>query len=148
MSVDNQTGEDPVGRQQLPDHIRMPWEHRGAPVAEMCRQRRAGGDRVADLLPCRGGVSDGGAHARRDEMFDERQRTRDFRRQRDQRDAAARGVLPSIEVVETRRRHMLARMRAARTVIRRDVRAFHVDAGDRRVARSREHARARRELLE
>ena len=63
-------------------------------------------------------------------------------------DAAAGGVLPAMELVEIGRPDPLARMRAARAVFGRNVRAFHVEALDgvafrKRLAGRRQIAQAR-----
>ena len=63
-------------------------------------------------------------------------------------DPAAGRVLPAIEIVDARRPHVRPWMRAARTVVRGDVRPFHVDAGDGRVRDARDDARARGKVLE
>ena len=81
-------------------------------------------------------------------MFDEAHRAGDFRRKRDEDDAAAGGILAAIEVVDGRGLHVLSRMRAPGAILRRHVRSLHVNAGNGRTGHARQHARARRELLE
>ena len=134
-----------VGGQQLPDHVRMPRQHLRAAVAQMRRQRRAGrrsrrrsARGVAAVCPIATRTPD----ATRCSMSGSA--PADFGRERDEHDPAARGVLPAAEVVDARRRHVLARMRAARAVLGRQVRPLHVDAGDRRrrtPGRARAHSR-------
>ena len=149
VTVDDQARDERVGGQLLPDDVRMPRQHRGAAVAEMRRERRAGRDRVGDLLRRRRGVADRDAHARGTRCSMSAQRARHLRRERDEHDAAAGRILPALEVVAARRRHVRARMRAARAVVRRDVRPFHVDPGDGRDPGMRgDDARARGEVLE
>src|SRR5207302_1250786 len=58
------------------------------------------------------------------------------------------GILAAIEVVDRRGLHVLSRMRAAGAILRRHVRSLHVNAGNGRTGHARQHARARRELLE
>src|SRR5207248_11601418 len=83
------------------------------------RERAPGGDRIGDLSGRRGGVPDRRAHAGCDEMFDEAHRAGDFRRKRDEDDAAAGGILAAIEVVDGRGLHVLSRMRAPGAILRR-----------------------------
>jgi len=63
MAVGDEAGEHLVGGEQLPDRIRMPRQQLGTTVAEMCRQRCPGGDRIGDLLRRRHRMADRGADA-------------------------------------------------------------------------------------
>ncbi len=63
-------------------------------------------------------------------------------------DPAAGRVLPAIEIVDARRPHVRPWMRAPRTVVRGDVRPFHVDAGDGGVGNAGDDACARGKVLE
>src|SRR5207245_330198 len=83
-------------------------------IAEVCRQRRAGGDRIADLRRRRRGVAERDAYTCGHEVLDERHRAGNFRGERHQHDAAAGGILPSLEVLDAGRDDVGARMRAAR----------------------------------
>ena len=150
VTVDDQGGADRVGRQQLPDHVRMARQHLRAAIAQMRGQRRAGGDRIADLLWRRRGMAERDAHACGHKVLDERQRAWHLRRERHEHDPAVGGILPALEVVDVRRDDVRARVGAARAILRRHVRAFHVDPGDRRMracapagARPRRTARMR-----
>ena len=81
-------------------------------------------------------------------MLDERERAGDLWRERDEHDAAAGGVLPAIEVLCARRPHVRPLMRAARAIVRGNVRPFHVDSGDGLVRHARDDARASRKVVE
>ncbi len=130
MAVHDQAGEDAIGGEQFPDHVRMPRQHLRAAVAEVRRQRRAGGDRVGDLEWRRGRVSDRHAHAGRDQMLDERQRARYFGAQRDENDPAAR---PRPAAARNRRRLAARRARAdARRARRPPARCTGLPCGCRR----------------
>ena len=134
MAIDNEAGEERVGGQLLPDDVRMPRQHRRAAVAEMGRQRRTCRNRIGDLPRGRATVWPIATLTPVDtQPLDELERARNLRRERHEHDAAAGRVLPAREVVRTRRPHVCARMRAARAVLWRDVRPFHVDPCDGRV---------------
>ena len=133
MAVGDQAGEQRIGRKKLPDHVGMPRQHLRTSVAEMGCQRRARRDRIAELLRRRCGVADRDAHTCRDQVVDERQGARHFRRERDEDDATLSGVLAPLEVVDACGCDVLQWMCTARAVSRRYVRSFHMDAGDGRV---------------
>ena len=110
----------------------MPWQHLGAPVAEVCRERCAGTDGVPHLFGGGGRVADSDADARFTQVFDKSERTRHFRRERDDSDASTGDVLAALEVVDRRGGGVFAPMGAARAVLGRDVGPLHVEAQDRR----------------
>ena len=96
----------------------------------------------------RGRVADRHAHAGRDQGFDERERARRLGRERHEPDAPSAASLAPLEVVDVGAAHVLARVRAARAVLGRDVGPLHVDARDRGMPRSHERSGAGREALE
>ena len=71
----------------------------------------------------------------------------DLRRECHEHDAAPRCLLPALEIITTCGGDMSPRMRAARAVLGRDVRPFHVDAGDRWILDIGEDPCARSEIL-
>ena len=148
MGIRDQAGEQPVGGQQFPNHVRMARQHLWASIAQVRRQRRAGSDGVAQLRRCRRGVADRHPDAVRDQMLDQRHGARHFRGERDQHDAPEGSVLTPFEVVDAGRRDELAWMRAADAVGRRQVRPFHVDAGGSRVCDAGDDSRVRRKPIE
>ena len=93
-------------------------------------------------------MADGHAHARLNEMLDQGQRARHFRRERDETDAAAGGILTPAKIVDAGRHDVRSRMGAARALVRREVRPFHVDPGDRGMRKMRQHTCARRKAVE
>ncbi len=147
MAVDDDAGEKPVGGELLPDHVGVSRQDRGAAVAEVRRQRCAGRDGGSDLIAGRSRVTDGDAHAGRHQPLDQRNCAFDLRRERHQHDAASRCLLPPLEIIATCGGDMSPRMRAARAVLRRDVRPLHVDAGNRRILDIGQDPCARREIF-
>jgi hypothetical protein len=148
VAVGDQAREHAVGGEQLPDGIRMPRQDVGAPVAEMRRQRRAGGDRVGDLCGGRRRMADRGADTRRGEMLDQLERAGPLGGERDEPDPSVSRLLTPAKVVHARQGYVLARMRAARPVGRRQMRTLRVDPGNRGIGDARQDARARREAVE
>src|SRR3990170_5665346 len=96
----------------------------------MRREPRAGGDGLADHLGRRRGVADGNDHACGRDLADELRGARSLGRQRQNLDTVTRRLLELPELIPVRWPDVLPGMRAARAVLGRDVRAFHVDAGD------------------
>ena len=146
VAVDDQAREQRVGRELLPDDVRVPRQHLRAAVAEMRRQRRAGGDRVGDLLrrrrPC-GRWRRARPRATRCSMSGTAPGTSGASVTSTMRPPAASWRRSKSSTLAGR--DVRARMRAARAVFRRDVRTLHVDAGDRRIRHARRgRARSRR----
>ena len=150
MAVDDEAREQFVVRELLPDDVRMARERRRAAVAEMRRQRRASFHGGVNVIRRGGGVTERHTNPARDEMLDQRDRARHFRRQRDEHDPPVGCLLTPREIVDGRGDAMLARMRAAKAVERRDIRALHVNARDRAVGiwMTHDDARARREVIQ
>ena len=89
-----------------------------------CRARRNG---IADLRRARARMADGRHHAGLRDSLDVTRRLRPLGGERNQPYVTLRGVLPTQELGEVRRPHPWAWMLAPRAVLRRDVRALHVE---------------------
>ena len=97
-------------------------------VAEVRGERCAGAHGVLDLAVRGLKVADGDDRAFTDQVLDVARRFGPFRRDRDQAGVALGGVLPAMEFLDIRRAHPARGMGAARTVVRRDMRALDVEA--------------------
>src|ERR1700682_2915080 len=104
----------------------MPRQHRVSAVADVRRQRRAGTDRIANLLRTRPSVPDADHYAVAHHLFDNSRSPGPSGRQCQQTDVPLSRVLKSPELVEIGCADPALRMRAARTVIGRNVRAFNM----------------------
>ncbi len=148
MPVHDEAREEAVLRELLPDHVGVARDQGGAPVAEVRRQRRPRPHGVGDLRPARPRVPDRDPNAAPDRVLDHRQDARALRGHRQQADPPRGRVLPPPEVVDVGAAHEGARVRPAVAILRRDVRALHVNPRDRRRVRPYDHPGAGREGLE
>ena len=148
VPVHNQGGRQFVGGELFPEDIGMPGQLRRATVAQVRGERRPRLDGIPDLRRRRRRVPDRHANPRPRQILDQHNRSRGLGRQGHQPDPARRRLLPPQEVVDRGGRHAGARMRPPRTVFRRDIRAFHVQAGHRAVLRLDERFRAPCKALE
>ena len=128
MSIRDETGDERILRQLFPEQVGVPWQGRRAAVAQVCRQRGASPHSLDDGFRARRRVTQGNANARCHEVLDEIQRPGHLGRERHETNHPACRVLAPGEVVLRGRRHRGCIMRAPRTVVRRDVGPFHVQA--------------------
>src|SRR5277367_6702889 len=89
-----------------------------------------GGGGCVNLIRTRAGVTERDMDAARRQRLNVFGRTGVLRRERDHTDEIAGSSLPAHELSDIWRTYMLAGMRAAWAVLGRDVRAFHMHAGD------------------
>ena len=127
-AVDDEIGHQPVFRKLVPNVVRMPRQHRMRAVPEMRRERRARRYGVGNLRRGGVGVADRRGDARLHHLLDVARRLWPRGRERHDPHAILRGLLPAAELFEIGLAHPRTRMRAARPVLGRDVRAFHVEA--------------------
>lgn len=99
-------------------------------VAQVRGKLRAGLDRVLNLTLRGRGMADGGHDALPGEPLNEGHAPGRFRGHGHQPDGAAGRLLKAAELIAVGRADVLAGVRAARPVLRRNVRPFQVDAGD------------------
>ena len=147
-AVDDEIRHQPVFRKLVPNVVRMPRQHRMRAVPEMRRERRARRYGGGNLRRGGVGVADCRGDARLHHLLDVTRRLWPGGRERHDPYAILRGLLPAAELFEIGLAHPRTRMRAARPVLGRDVRAFHVEAIHRSafrqsVFRAREIAKGR-----
>lgn len=75
-------------------------------------------------------MTDGDTNVGGDQKVDQLERGGNLWRKRDQPDATVGCVLATLEIIDAGRRDVLARVGAARPILRGDVRSLHVDSGD------------------
>src|SRR5208283_3898472 len=109
----------------------MPRQQRVRAVAQVCAQPGAGGNRVPDACPTCCRVTQGDDDSAAGQLLDEAQRALMLGSQRDQANPAARGILQPAKLVPVGWPNMLPGMSAARPVLRRDVRPFEMNGGNR-----------------
>src|SRR5580658_7232537 len=125
-SVDNETCRQAILGELLPNVVRMPRQHGMRAVSDMRGERRSGAHRVLDLLTRRPGVADAGHHSFTRQLLDVMRSFGPFRRESHKAHMTARGVLPAQELFVIGRPYPTRRVRAARSILSRNVRALDV----------------------
>ena len=148
MAVDDQARKERVGRELFPQDVWMARQELRATIPQMRGERCARRRGVTDLFGRGRRVTDGYAHAGRDEVLDEDRRAWNFRRQRHEHDPTASRVLATLEVVEARGDHVGAGMCTAGPILRREIWPFHVKPGNRGTLERGKDARVPGECLE
>src|SRR5579871_5954426 len=108
----------------------MPPHHRVRTIPEVRGERCSRADSVGNLLRRRAGVADTRDHSVGCDLFDVARRLRPLWRQSYDPDLVAGRFLPSLVFIDIRRPDPAPRMRAARPILRRDVRTFDMKAID------------------
>ena len=153
-SIRDEAGHQPVFGKLLPDVVGMPPRGGVASVAQVRGECGAGAYGRGDRFRLGGGMADGRHHARAHDVLDVGGSFRPLGREGHNPDRTASRFLPALEFRDIGGTHPLARMRAARTVLRRDMRTLYVEsvqgaamrkafAGGRQAGKSRRHALAR-----
>jgi len=130
VPIDNQTRPQPIFGKLIPDVVRVPANRAVRAVAQVRAKSRAGVDRGLDLHRTRRRMSNRNHHARRRRALNELRRVVILGRHRKNANSPAGGVLQSAKLIPIRRTHVRERVRAARPIFARDVRAFQMKPDD------------------